>query len=243
MINASLPVFVIHVRTATDRERLMQEQLDEREIPFEFIAEGDISDLTPEIIEAYFTGPQMSGAPKAVQSCAYKHLLAYRKLLQSGEPWGLILEDDVYLSSNFTHELQHILEEAKKLSFSEKALIKLEGSMLQWVPAHLLKDDQRIYPMDQGRAAGAYLVSAALAADILEDLKLNKCAEPIDWHHNTLAVRIGLRHYWTHPTLAEQGSHSGKISSLIDHKSAGTLRRFLWELKRLRRRYLRGLFR
>lgn len=242
MIPPNLPVYVIHVRSAVDREALMRKQLDSAQIPFTFITEGDIADITPAIMERHFTGPRMSGPPAAVHSCAYKHLLAYRKLVESGESWALILEDDVYLAKNFTEKLSAILAEIPTTHQPEKALINLEGSMLKLVPIRDRKPDQHLYPMERGRAAGAYLLSAELAREILLDVERAKCPKPIDLYHNLLVERIGLAHYWSHPALAEQGSHNGKIASLIDQKPSGFWRQFTWQLQRLYKTYIRSLF-
>lgn len=237
-----LPVYVIHVRSAVDRENLMRSQLESANIRFEFVNEGDIQDLTPAIMERYFTGPRMDGPPAAVHSCAYKHLLAYRKLAQSGRAWALILEDDVYLAKNFSEGINEILAEIPSLHQPEKALINVEGSMLKLVPIRDRKPGQRLYPMERGRAAGAYLLSAELAREILLDVERAKCPKPIDLYHNLLVERIGLVHYWSHPALAEQGSHNGKIASLIDQKPSGAWRRITWEIQRLYKTYIRSLF-
>ena len=49
----------------------------------------------------------------------------------------------------------------------------------------------------------------------------NKCNKIIDWYHNELIDTIGLQNYWCHPPIVEQGSHNGKMQSIIDDKKYG----------------------
>lgn len=48
-------VFVCHVKTGyQDREQHITQMLGRMKMPFEFITEGDIADLTPEVLNHYF---------------------------------------------------------------------------------------------------------------------------------------------------------------------------------------------
>ena len=64
----------------------------------------------------------------------------------------------------------------------------------------------------------------------------------IDWYHNELISAIQLQHYWCHPPVVEQGSHNGRIQSMIDDKKYGYIRQFTWKISRLYKHKIRPLF-
>lgn len=86
---SNIQILVIHVRGNNTRKQYIQNELETLGYPYYFINDGNIEDLTPEILDRYFTdgetGDVMHGAyPRT--SCAYKHILAMQYILEHN--WG-----------------------------------------------------------------------------------------------------------------------------------------------------------
>ncbi|MBM3171828.1 MAG: glycosyltransferase family 25 protein [Bacteroidetes bacterium] len=226
-------VFVVHVKHDLERELWMHKQLENLRIPFRWMLEADLEELSPEDLQQYFSGTEMAGPARPAHSCALKHLFVYRTMISEGLQRVLVLEDDAILSPQFIPLFNHMVAEWESLPQAERnmALINLENSLQVWVPRHLRKKNKIIYSMQQGRATGAYFIPLHLAKAIWEHALEHGCHRPIDWYHNDLTTEIGLKHYWTHPTFVEQGSHNGTWKSRIDKKPASWFRKITWQVQ------------
>lgn len=224
-------VYVVHVRSNKERERHMINELGAKDISFEFMNDGDIPDLTQALLDEYLSG-EMSNKIGPEQSCAIKHLKIYERMIENNVARALILEDDVFLSDGFVEAANQVIQEWSQIEDANHALINLEASALNLVPNKERVEGKFIYSAKSGRCAGAYLMSLELAKSIIEEVKKNGCHQPIDWYHNHLANQGILSHYWSHPTIVVQGSHSGQMDSLIDHKKKGLFQQLLWKAGR-----------
>jgi glycosyl transferase family 25 len=210
-------------------------------IDFEFMLQGDIKDLNQTYYNLYFDIPFVKESRPAIISCALKHILIYEKIIADGVKNALILEDDVFLSENFEQVFNQSIQEAYQLENVENVLINYENSTLQFA-AHQDKNGKVLFPSKKSRCAAAYFVTSELCVNMLDYIKTHKCNLPIDWYHNELASKINLQHYWCHPTIVEQGSHNGKVKSLIDDKKTGWLRQLSWKMQKLYKQKIRPLF-
>lgn len=237
-------IYVVHVSTDKLREKHMQNELSKLNIPFEFMLKGDKSDLSFDVINEYFSGEEMGGVePTAQQSCTYKHLLIYEKMLIDRVEDALIFEDDVYLFDNFIEIFNLTINELKSLpkSVQDKALINFENSTLQIVHPSDQVDGKHLYESTKSRCAGAYYLNSSLAQAITKERMEKKCHKIIDWYHNELVNSIGLQNYWCHPPIVEQGSHNGRIQSLLDDRKEGTALQLKWKISRFYKHKIRPL--
>jgi len=86
-------IYVVHVSSNKLREQHIKNELGRFNLPFEFMLKGDKSEISSEIIEEYFIGDEMGGLkPTAQQSCTYKHLSIYEKILTDGVQTLLFLK-------------------------------------------------------------------------------------------------------------------------------------------------------
>lgn len=107
-------VFVMHVKKGYEERRAHIENMLERlGIDCEFMLDGDIEDLSSEVIHRYFTGTVMSGKTPGT-SCALKHLLTYRTIIERNMNGALILEDDIRLSRNFVKVFNKTMDELEQ---------------------------------------------------------------------------------------------------------------------------------
>ena len=74
--------FVVHVSEgAEDREKSVSEQLNRRNIPFEFMLRGDLKDITPEIQKEYFS-EYLLGDLIPGTSCSLKHIYILEEIVK-----------------------------------------------------------------------------------------------------------------------------------------------------------------
>lgn len=212
---SSVPVytFVLHVRKGYEERALFMESMLKRlGISFSFQLEGDMEDIDDRILQRYFKGEMLRVSPET--SCALKHIIAYRKILDYGLDGALILEDDIELSADFPAEFSKFLREKEERGIGE-ILLSMEDTSLQYVKGSRREKGRHLYPAKRDRYAGCYYISAGCARMILDYIEQNKCHLPIDRFHSFLIDAVGLPYYWSHPTLATQGSKNGRFGSSI----------------------------
>ncbi len=234
-----LPVYVIHVSKGyEERERSIREQLEANALDFEFVLEHDCDALTPEFISAHFAGKMIGPLPAT--SCAAKHIETWKKMEVQIETWFLVLEDDILLHKEFRTMLHEILNEAHAKSLDQRpVLISLENSGLRFVPSAEIKKNTLLYPALETRCTGAYLINRNGAMAYLKQISEQKMDQTIDWWMGAMAKQNCVEIFWAHPTIAEQGSHSGVFASAIDRKPRGVLRRISWNMQRIYKLYFR----
>ena len=179
-------------------------------------------------------------------SCTYKHLLAYRGIVENNISYGIVFENDIVLSKKFNEIIAAALEEIKKRNL-KNFVVSLEDSMLRYVPASKRIKGQLIY-RNPGmiRFAGAYLFDRQYAQNMTADVDKNGCDDVIDWFINHRDRRGLVDIYWLHPTIATGGTSCGRLSSYFEcRRHAGLLRlarklsfnvqrlykKFLWRLR------------
>lgn len=224
----STHVLVLHVRKGYEaRERFMRRQLEDMGIEFSFFTEGDMEDLTPEILDRYFTGEMHCVSP--VTSCALKHLKAYEHLVENPSlyPGVLILEDDIILGRKFPQFYNKCLQEASKEGYSPM-LVSFEDTSLQYVRGSERRRGRHLYRASRDRYAGCYFISTKVARQILEYVAKHKCHLPIDRFHTYLIEHNNLPYYWSHPTKATQGSKNGRFASSLSLRDKSRIAYLRW---------------
>lgn len=225
-------VLVLHVKKGyEDRAENIERMLKDKGISFEYILDGDIPDLTPEILNRYFKGERVSAS--AGTSCTMKHFYAYEYIIKHNLPGALILEDDMILYDNFIPIFNQCMEERQKRSMSN-ILISFEDSSFHFVPRSQRVKGLHLYKGPRDRFTGCYYISNECAKQIMDYVEKNKCDLVSDRLHNFLiAPPNSLQYYWCHPTIATQGTHNGLFPSSISQKSAQkqNYRKNIWKLK------------
>ncbi|MGV3765629.1 MAG: glycosyltransferase family 25 protein [Chitinophagaceae bacterium] len=234
-------VFVAHVKKGYENRRaFMEKQLAERAIPFEFMLEGDMEDITEETLERNFSGELKKNSP--VTSCALKHLLIWRKIVEDKIPYTLILEDDAILDADFNGVFNRSVTEARERADIDhlNLYISYENTGLEYLPAGKKRKGQLLYKAEKTRAAGAYLLSYNAARIIVEWTNKHKMDVPNDWWQNKVyAASPEMSICWCFPTIVEQGSHNGVFRSALQRKKrAGFLRRIGWVAQRFYKKYI-----
>lgn len=233
-----MKIFIINVSSNEFRRKHMLNLISQHSCINDhlFILDGDLETITKDTLVKYFGGELNTLSPAV--SCAYKHILAYTKLINLKESeYALILEDDIFLYNNFCANMDKIIDEIEQRKLGN-FIISLEESNLKYVNGSEREKDKLIYKKLNGRMAGAYLIDKKSAKTMLIEIEQNKCNLPIDWFHNYCS-NIGLLDiYWAHPAIAIQGSLNGKMKSLIDNKSFGLYKTWKFNINKLYKTFL-----
>ena len=233
-------VFVIHVSTgAEERAAFMEAQLARLGIPFEYVLDGDVSDLTPALLERWFAGDMKRQRPGT--SCCAKHLIAYERMLRDGLDDALVLEDDACLTDDFVEALTLSLAELRQRADASPgaAFISLENSGLRPIPGAVASTT--LYRAECGRETGAYWLTRSVAERFLARAEKDKVHLPTPHFHNTFFLSGEIEIWWRHPAIAEQGSHGGKFDSLLHAGHKGPLRRPRWLARKAFQMYVRPI--
>lgn len=237
-------VYVLTVRQNNDlRKNFITEQFSKHQIPFKFMLDGDISDINRETLSKYFSETIVNAGAKARESCSYKHLLIYEELLKTNQRGALIFEDDIFLDEHFNKIFNLSIKEAfsRKDIDTRKLFISYENSLLEFVYNSKIQPGIYLYKADKTRCAGAYYITREVAQKVLEFSVVSKLDFAIDWQHTIMANQGLIDVYWCEPAIAEQGSHNGKIPSLLDNKKSGFFRQLNWSLQRFYKQYIRRI--
>ena len=231
---AATQVLVIHVRGQEERRRFIQQQLDTLAFPCHYILEGNVSDLTPDVLDRYFvndgkTGTMYGTFPRT--SCTYKHLLAAQHILAHQLTGALIVEDDIRFYADFKELFGKSMEEYEALYGQQPVLINYEESSLLLVPRSRRRRGQLLYRADRDRYAGCYYLNRLGAQVLMDDVAKNKVDRECDRLHHKLMQEGKLVSLWCHPCLACQCSADGSMPTLIPTKPR-PWKRLKWFYKR-----------
>ncbi|WP_374166304.1 glycosyltransferase family 25 protein [Arcticibacter sp. MXS-1] len=226
----NLKAYIIHVKGQEERKRHIESELAKTPFEYEFIEDGNISDLSHERLQKYFDGHMLD--VKAASSCGYKHFLAYERIVREKLPMAIIFEDDIELFDNFLPILEQSLAEMANNNL-KNMLVSYEYSLTWLINRSEEENNKVLYKKPISRCAGLYIVDFQAATMMLERVKKSKCDTAIDLWHNELIEKGLLNAYWCHPTIAQQQSHNGKTRSLIDNKKYGPVRIQIYKLKML----------
>ena len=240
----NIKIFIIHAKKYVARKAYIDKILRSRPYIYEFIEEGDAETLSEKVVSTYFTGKEMGKGvcmkePK-ILSCALKHFLAYEKILADGLMGALILEDDAILSKNFDEIFPQTIMEYESTCLSENTIISYEDTRLRFVPRSQRTKGKYLYLGDRDRMTGAYFINRLAAQMILDEVKTNKCHLPIDLYHRYLLNSGKLKYMWCQPTIASQGSYTGKFCSTLSNKGGWKVK-ITWQCKLLYKKLLYNL--
>ncbi|WP_435357698.1 glycosyltransferase family 25 protein [Emticicia sp. SJ17W-69] len=234
-------IFVIHALKGYEyHEKRIIELFAKNDMSFEFVTNGDPIYLNDDVLGKYFVSNIKSKLSVGVVSCTLNHIYALERILAENLEYGLIFENDPFFLGNFTEKLKKVLKEMETL---EKGfIISLENTSFLQPSFWDIVKGKYLYQASKCRQTGAYLIDRKGALNILNDLKVNKCNKVVDWWHDELIARNVIKMYWAYPSLVEEGSHNGHLSSTISSQNRSRYRRFAWNVQKIYKMYIRRLF-
>ncbi len=227
------PIYVLSVKTFTDRINHIRQEMAKHQLEFEFIFDYDIYALDDIIDQQYFLQP--STLSPAAKSITLKHICAWKKALHKKHQQILVFEDDVVLDDNFLTKLQVVLEDANNIS--PGYLIFLGGADTK-VPKDFFKNQADFYELSMPTAE-AYITDLTAINLRLEWLERHKISLPAD--HATVKIDrdCNITQYWPKKSLVTQGSVFGLFPTTLDKnrsRKSPAVNRLLFEWKKFKRR-------
>jgi glycosyl transferase family 25 len=234
-MNESLKTYVIHVKTAYEREEHMKIQLEGRGLDYEFVLDGDLPDLNQERVSQYFAENRYELVP--LVSCDFKHIQCCEYMVRDNIPMALILEDDMFFYGNWDNQFPLIMKEIEERNLSS-FLVSLEDSSLKYPEGSKRNKGQLLYQKDSGRNCGAYLVDIGYAKAILEHIRHTRVFIPFGHYQNVVSRTGAFNIYWAEPTVIVQGTAIGKFETTVSRNKTGLIGRLSWLLQRTYKRLL-----
>lgn len=230
-------LFVIHAAQFIERRKRVESQLAEIGLPFKFVMEFDIPDITEEITRRFFSS---GGLSKSQQSCALKHWRVMKHVVDAGYPHTLILEDDVILAPDFSSVLHALMPElAMTENLSNVTFLGCGGHY--YVAADEVRSGQLLYPRNQGKFADSYIISFDAAKRRFDWISTHGITQPIDHLFELIDRTTATTMLWLEPPVVEQGSHNGTFNSALDksHPRWFQFLQFRWKKMWRRRQHLK----
>jgi len=228
-------VFVLSVRSFTDRIAHIRAEMERHGIDVEFVFNFDANAIPEALIEQVFAPSDMK---RAHQSLVLKHIQTWRSCVERGLRRVLVFEDDAVLSSGFDHKLAQAVAEADTLK--GPYLVYLGRGNNQYVGAG--PGASALVAGGPLPATDALMFNREAALRRLAYIDTHKITRPADWLTREVDAAVGVPHYWLREPIVVQGSMDGRFASVLDNKRRLRGRgyswlRFRWDAwwKRLRR--------
>ncbi len=236
-----MQAFLINLTRRTDRRRKMTEQLSRLGIPVQLVFAVDAKNMPDAVADRSFApdGP-LGPIPKGDKCCTLSHMRAWSMFLSTGEPYGLILEDDVALDPEGAPLLTDpswIPEGVELLKIEHYGPESQRVLLGEMVDAGEGRQIGRMLSRHTG--AAAYILSRAVASRLLTWPE--RWTVPVDhmlFNPNNSPLAALLRPYQLTPAIARQSEAIGGRTD-IDEWRAG-LRDFSWRF--VKRKFVRTYY-
>lgn len=203
-------VYVMTVKSFSERIAHMKSELGRHGIDFEFMLEHDADDMAPETLARTFAPD--SDISRGAQSLILKTLATWRLALARGQQRILILEDDALLDPDFGARFVRAMQAADLL----------EPGWLVFLGGHDTKVPDRFF-LAQGplvelpiATAEGYVCDAEALRRRLAWVDGHAIDLALDLFMRKLDPELGIRQYWLRQPLVEQGSVVGLFDSALD---------------------------
>ncbi len=231
-------IYLINVRSFTERLAHARAQLARFGLDAEPVHEWDAGDLTAEIDKQYFASSNLSPGQK---SCGMKHVAALQRIVERGERFALVLEDDVVLADGFDDGVAAALAEAPRHPQPQVIFIGCGGNF--YTPRSQRKPGQRLYPANRGRFADSYIIGHEAARLRLDWITRHRMTKPIDNQFEEIDRATGIAMLWLEDPVVEQGSKLGLFTTTLEPAHPDWLQRLLFRLEKIRRKYVYQIWR
>lgn len=187
MPEKKIKIFVVNLKSSTERRKAMEQQLQKYQLPFEIFDAVKGTALAEKEILQYFDKEYYDSRPfyytAGMIGCTLSHYFLYQKIVKEKVDIALILEDDMALGK----ELPQVLDKlATSLRCDEVILLFYQSYFkinLAASSAEPLQDSYKLYQVAdiKGlRSTGGYIISHNAAKSFVEQL-LPVTTFPDEW--------------------------------------------------------------
>jgi len=202
-------VYVLSVKTFTERIAHIEREMAKHGIAFEFVFEDDAAELDARLVAATFAS---CGLKTSQQSLVLKHIRAWRKAAAAQLRRVLVFEDDVLLAPDFVPRFTTAMRAAAGLPVGY--LVFLGGADTKVPDRYFLAPGPLVeLPI---ATAEAYVTDLEAIRRRLDWLEKHRVSLPADHLLKHIDALLGIRQYWLTRPIVEQGSVLGIFPSVLD---------------------------
>jgi glycosyl transferase family 25 len=213
-------VFVLSVRSFTDRIAHIRAELARHRIAFEFVFDYDANAIQAELIDRMFAPSDMKPSH---QSLVLKHVRTWQLAVERNLRRVLVFEDDAELADDFHARLAEALAEADRLP--PGWMIYLGRGNNQHIGS---RDGPALIAGGLLPATDAMVFDQEAARRRLAYLDTHRISRPADWLTRETDATVGVVHWWLRTPLVTQGSMNGRFDSVLDRKRMFRGRWYAW---------------
>lgn len=214
-------VYVLSVRSFTDRIAHVRREMERHHIAFEFIFEHDADAIPDDLIARTFGASDMR---RPHQSLVLKHMTAWQRMRERGLARALVFEDDVVLDTRFNTAFLRAMDEVDALAPGWSIYLGRGDNH------HVGHTDasSTLIPGGPLPAADALVCDLEAAQRRLAYLEHHLITRPADWLIRETDAAVGVTHWWLAQPVVEQGSMNGIFTSALDDKRRQRGRLYTW---------------
>lgn len=232
--------YVLHVKKGyEEREKSILAQFSRLRLPLQWILAHDVGEFSRTELEKYnYKGSRLRDQEL---SCCLKHFTAWEKIAAAPQPGGFVFEDDVLIDlQRFVPVTAEAIAEFYANHPDHLGCICLGDGCALYVPWTRIKKGKRLYAAEYVRAADSYWLSRETAQRMVDWLRQHGFDRPADHAIDELCTQMEIPILWMEPSVASQGSHTGRFHSSIQLQENGYKlgKKIEWLVKRIRRKYL-----
>lgn len=215
-------VFVVSVRTFTERIEHMRREMARFGIRFEWMFDYDPGSIDPALIERTFAPSDLKASH---QSLVLKHAATWRACVERDLRRVLVFEDDVVLAPDFPQAFGRAMQEADRLAPGYLIYLGCGDNRYVDGAAHC---DATLVPGGPLSAADAVVFDREAARRRLDWMTRHRVTRPADWLMREVDAQCATPHYWLGEPVVEQGSMNGRFASSLDDKRRRRGRLYAW---------------
>lgn len=200
-------IYVVAVKSFVDRVASMARQSKSHGLVFDYLWQFDASELTKADIDGI-------DLPKLASiSSARKHLLAEYRLLESGDPYAVVLEDDVILCGDFKLRLSQLMLQLDALE--GPWVVNLAGADSHIDSRFVRASNNDLIRRQIGTVEGYVINRSGAQMRLVEFERLGMSLAFDHWLQEIDEV-LGIPHYWVAKPMLRQGSVTGEFATGLD---------------------------
>ena len=224
---SKIKTYVLHYTKLDKRREYMENLVNTLGLDVEWITEFDQEEMNGELLSEYYK-PNKEDWVKKVEklwdirqhgfrnlkpaeiSLTAKHVEAIRRIAESDNEFGLILEDDVMIANNF----QSLLNDYYNDTPGDWDVVFIGNGYGINVPRHKLVQGKKVYLADHpaSRCTEAMLVKKEAANKLFKSMK--PFTMVCDWEYAWQFYDLGLKVYWFEPAIITQASHALDLNTI-----------------------------
>jgi glycosyl transferase family 25 len=215
-------VFVVSVRSFTDRVEHMRAEMARFGIHFEWVFDFDPDSIDPALLERTFAPGDLK---KGHQSLVLKHAATWRACVERNLQRVLVFEDDVVLARDFPDVFERAMREADHLAPGYLVYLGCGDNRYVEGAQHAASLLVAGGPLS---AADAIVFDQLAARRRLDWMAVHRVTRPADWLMREVDQECGTPHFWLSEPVVEQGSMNGRFVSSLDEKRRRRGRLYAW---------------